>query len=131
MSFVAEHWEALSALLLSVVAIGIAIYSSRKTSIGATRQIESIKRLAKLQIETTIKQVEMEVVKNQVMLNRTRQEAQEVDDIMNGGLSFMTNVREMKMRDFNMRKSERDYNFYRDFDKSLKTILDSLKKIEI
>ena len=131
MSFIAEHWEALASLLLSVVAIGIAIYSSRKTSKDATRQIESIKRLAKLQIETTIKQVEMEVVKNQVLINKTKQETREACDIMHGSLSCFAEARNMSMQDFNMRKSERDYNYYRDFDKSLKTILDSLKKIEI
>lgn len=131
MSFIAEHWEALVSLLLSVVAIGIAIYSSRKTSKDATRQIESIKQLAKLQIETTIKQVEMEVVKNQVMINNKRKEALEAYNVMHGGLSYISEFRDMSMQDFNMRKSERDYNYYRDIERSLKTILDSLKKIEI
>ena len=131
MSFIAEHWEALASSLLSVVAIGIAIYSSRKTSIEATRQIKSIKQLAKLQIETTIKQVEIEVKKNQVMLERSRQEAQEAEDIINGSLSYITEVRDMRMKNFNLRKSARDYDCYSEFDKSLKTILDSLKKIEI
>ncbi len=131
MSFIAEHWEALASLLLSVVAIGIAIYSSRKTSIEATRQIKSLKQLAKLQIETTIKQVEIEVKKNQVMLERSRQEAQEAEDIINGSLSYMTEVRDMRMKNFNLRKSARDCAFYREFGNSLETILVSLKKIEI
>lgn len=40
-------------MMLSVTAIWIAIKSSRSTSKDATRQIESIKQLSKIQIETS------------------------------------------------------------------------------
>lgn len=51
-------------IVLSVTAIGIAIKSSRNTSKDASKQIESIKELAKIQIETSIKQIEVEIKKN-------------------------------------------------------------------
>ena len=50
-----EIFVAIANVLLSVVAIIIAIRSSRKTSQDATRQIESIKQLATIQIETTLR----------------------------------------------------------------------------
>lgn len=48
-------------MMLSVTAIWIAIKSSRSTSKDATKQIESIKQLSKIQIETSIKQMEVEI----------------------------------------------------------------------
>lgn len=59
-----EIFVAIANVLLSVVAIIIAIRSSRKTSQDATRQIESIKQLATIQIETTLRQIEVEIQKN-------------------------------------------------------------------
>lgn len=50
-------------LLFSAVSIAIAIYSSRQTSKDATRQIDSIKELSKLQLDITIKQLEFELNK--------------------------------------------------------------------
>ena len=54
----------IGSIILPVVAIIIAIRSSRQTSKDATRQIESIKRLAKIQIEMTLRQIEVEIQKN-------------------------------------------------------------------
>ena len=50
-------------IILPVIAIVIAICSSRQTSKDATRQIESVKRLAEIQIETTLRQIEVEIQK--------------------------------------------------------------------
>ena len=50
-------------ILLSVVAIIIAIWSSHSTSKKANEQIAELKQLSKLQIETFIKQVEVEIQK--------------------------------------------------------------------
>lgn len=65
-----EIFVAIANVLLSVVAIIIAIRSSRKTSQDATRQIESIKQLATIQIETTLRQIEVEIQKN-ILLAQT------------------------------------------------------------
>lgn len=131
MNFVVGHWEALCSLLLSVVAIGIAIYTSWKTSKDATRQIESIKGLAKLQIETSIKQVEMEIERNQMQIDLAMQEMQGVKRINESGMAHYVAARETMVREFNEQRPERLYNVYREHTKNLKAILDCLKKIEI
>lgn len=131
MSFVAEHWYALASLLLSVVAIGIAIYSSRRTSKDATRQIESIKKLAQLQIESSIKQVEMEIEKNQMQIDLAMQEIQGIKKIDESVLAYNVGFREQQVKEFNEKRPERICNVYRDHTRNLKLILENLKKIEL
>lgn len=131
MSFVAEHWEALCSLLLSVVAIGIAIYTSRRTSKDATRQIESIKKLAQLQIESTIKQVEMEIEKNQMQIDLAMQEIQGIKRIDESVLANIVDYREQQVKDFNEKRPERIYNVYLEHTRNLNLILENLKKIEL
>ena len=63
MTFVCEHWEPLASLLLSMVAIGIAIWSSRQTSKEATRQVNAIMDLCILQNSTTLDMLELELYK--------------------------------------------------------------------
>nr|DAQ93314.1 MAG TPA: hypothetical protein [Caudoviricetes sp.] len=81
-----EIFVAIANVLLSVVAIIIAIRSSRKTSQDATRQIESIKRLAEIQIETTLGQIEVEVQKNLLLARQVREEWQKIRDAKNSQL---------------------------------------------
>ena len=131
MSFVAEHWYALASLLLSVVAIGIAIYSSRRTSKDATRQIESIKKLAQLQIESSIKQVEMEIEKNQMQIDLAMQEIQGIKKIDESALAYNVGFREQQLKEFNERRPERICNVYREHTRNLNLILENLKKIEL
>ena len=131
MSFVAEHWEALASLLLSVVAIGIAIYTSRRTSKDATRQIESIKKLAQLQIASSIKQVEMELEKNQIQIDLAMQEIQGIKKIDESVLAYNVAFREHQVKEFNEKRPERIYNVYREHTRNLNLILENLKKIEL
>lgn len=126
MSFFAEHWEALSSLLLSVVAIGIAIYSARKTSKDATRQIESIKELSKQTIDNTIKEVDsikdlarmqiealtiemdMEMAKYGVQAERANEERKALS-----GIQQMNHldVRDMMMKDYQAEQPLRDMKY--------------------
>ncbi len=78
-----EIFVAIANVLLSMVAIIIAIRSSRKTSQDATRQIESIKRLAEIQIETTLRQIEVEIQKNRLLGQQAREEWQETEKVCN------------------------------------------------
>ena len=59
-------------LLLSITAIWIAITSSRKTAKDTTKQIESIKQLSRIQIETSIKQLDTEIRKISFAPNKPR-----------------------------------------------------------
>lgn len=81
-----EIFVAIANVLLSMVAIIIAIRASRKTSQDATRQIESIKRLAEIQIETTLGQIEVEVQKNLLLARQAREEWQKIRDAKNSQL---------------------------------------------
>ena len=81
-----EIFVAIANVLLSVVAIIIAIRSSRKTSQDATRQIESIKQLATIQIETTLRQIEVEIQKNILLARQAREEWQKIRDAKNSQL---------------------------------------------
>jgi len=73
-------------VVLSSVAIIIAIWSSRQTSRDATRQIESVKRLAEIQIETTLRQIEVEIQKNRLLAQQAHEEWQEIRDVENSQL---------------------------------------------
>ena len=68
-------------VLLSVVAIIIAIRSSRKTSQDAIRQIESIKQLSKIQVEVMRVKIESEVQKNKLLTQQAREEWQKIENI--------------------------------------------------
>ena len=71
----------LGSIILPLVAIIIAIWSSHRTSKDATRQVESIKQLAKIQIETTLRQIEVEIQKNRLLAQQAREEWQKLEDI--------------------------------------------------
>ncbi len=52
----------LSTIILPVVAIGVAIWSSHSTSVKANKQIKAITDVCRLQVETMIIQVEQHLV---------------------------------------------------------------------
>ena len=87
MNFIAEHWEGLASILLSVVSIGIAICSARSTSKDASRQIASIKRLCLSQIGAQLLQLEIEIFKAQKEEINAREEItmlqKELEDLKN------------------------------------------------
>lgn len=130
MNFICEHWEALSSLLLSVVAIGIAIYSSRQTSKDATRQIAAIKDLCRLQIETSLKQLEIELDKAQLKVQQGKLENEYVEEAFHGSMSHMMYVKEKAIKDFPLHKAQNDYNFYCAYEKQLKGIHDKLENLK-
>lgn len=142
MSFFAEHWEALSSVLLSVVAIIIAIYSARKTSKDATRQIESIKNLttqtidnttkqvdsikelAKLQIEALTIQLDVEMTKYSVQAERAKEEKEAMSSIQNN--PYM-DFREMEMQKYQAQQPQRDLHY---LNMLMKELLEVNKRLE-
>ena len=58
-----NEWCTITTIFFSVVAIIIAIWSSRSTSKAAEKQIREIKNLSALQVDVTIKQIEAEIQK--------------------------------------------------------------------
>ena len=63
LDFTFNEWAIIATMLLSVTAIVISIWSSYQTSKQARKQIESVKDLSRLQIESTIVSLEIELFK--------------------------------------------------------------------
>lgn len=145
MSFVVEHWESLSSLLLSAVAIGIAIYSSRKTSKEATDQIESIKKLnqqtientlkevesikqlAKMQIEATTLEMDMEITKYNVLAKRAQEEEQAMSQIRD---IHYTDIREMSIKKYQAELPQRDLKYHAMYIQGLSEISKRLEQLK-
>ncbi len=120
------NWEELLSLLFSAVAIGIAIWSSRQTSKEATRQIESIKELARIQIDASIKQVELEIERNILMAKQAQQEWNGIKEINNSGMAFSGEWKRMVTQQFHQEKPKRDYELYKSFISNLQAIKNNL-----
>ena len=145
MNFFVEHWEALSSLFLSVVAIGIAIYSSRKTSKEATRQIESIKELSRQTIENTTKEIEsvkelaklqieaqsieldMEMKRYQVLGQKADEESQQMNNVQN---SHSMQERELMMQEFELERPMRERYYFSEYVKKLGDLSERLEQLK-
>lgn len=125
-------------ILSPIVAVFIAWWMSRSSAkdtakqIAAleestTKQIESIKQLARLQMDATIKQVELEIEKNVLLAKQAQQEWEGIQSIKNGGLSHIAEWRNGVMKEFQENKPERDYHLYSLFIKELQAIKKGLE----
>ena len=125
-------------ILSPIIAVFIAWWMSRSSAkdtakqIAAleestTKQIESIKELARLQMDASIKQVELEIEKNLFLANQAQQEWEEIDKINNSGFVSQVQWKEIRMQQLREQKPERDYHLYSKFIKDLKTIKKGLE----
>ena len=117
-------------MVLSVTAIWIAIKSSRDTSKDATKQIESIKGLAKIQIETSIKQMEVEIKRNILLAQQAKEELNKMQEINNSPLAYQTDWKNEMLRRNKEEKPKSDLQFYNSYINSLNNIYESLNKIK-
>lgn len=117
-------------MMLSVTAIWIAIKSSRSTSKDATRQIESIKGLAKIQIETSIKQMEVEIKRNILLAQQAKGELNKMQEINNSPLAYQTDWKNEMLRRHKEEKPKSDLQFYNSYINSLNSIYEGLNKIK-
>lgn len=120
-----------------IITILIAVYAARSSAkdtakqIAAleestTKQIESIKELSRLQMDASIKQVELEIEKNLFLAKQAQQEWEGIQQINNGGLSHLVEWKTMAMNSFREKKPERDYQLYSQFIKELQAIKQGL-----
>lgn len=131
----------MDAIIISIVGwiitILIAVYAARSGSKdtakklaaleeSTTKQVESIKALSKQMVEASIKQVELEIEKNQLLAKQAMQEWEEIDKINNSGMASQVQWKEIRMQQFREQKPERDYNLYSKFIKDLETIKKNL-----
>lgn len=125
--------ELIAIIIALIVPIGVAVWTVRSSAkdtakqIAAleestTKQIESIKQLARLQMDASIKQVELEIEKNVLLAKQAQQEWKGIEEINNSGMAHMLEWREEITRRFKDKKPERDYHLYSQFIKDLEII---------
>ena len=136
-------------IILPVVAIIIAIWSSRQTSKDATRQIESIKQLEKkqidligvqsktaesikllteIQIEAKLRQIEVEIQKNKLLGQQVREEWQEIENIRKPqlGRAFEDDMKRKLVE----QRPRKQMEFYDTYIQNLNEISDKLAKLK-
>jgi hypothetical protein len=129
--------EFIAIIIALIVPIGVAIWTVRSSAkdtakqIAAleestTKQIESIKELSRLQMDASIKQVELEIEKNLFLAKQAQQEWEGIQSINNSGLSGNATWSEMVKKQYQEKKPERDYQLYSQFVKELQGIKQSL-----
>ena len=120
-------------ILSPIVAVFIAWWMSRSSAkytakqIAAleestTKQIESIKELARLQMDASIKQVELEIEKNLFLANQAQQEMEGIHNINQSGMAHISAWKDGVTRHWYENKPGRDYHLYSNFIEDLKTI---------
>ena len=98
---------------------------------STTKQVESIKELARLQMDASIKQVELEIEKNLFLANQAQQEMEGIRNINQSGMAHISAWKDGVTRQWYENKPERDYHLYNKFINDLKDIrkgLESNKK---
>ena len=139
-----DEWTTIATIFLSVVAIGIAIYSSRSTSKAAERQIGEmekqisemqkqiceIKNLSALQIDTTIKLVEVEIQKTMAKVKLAAQESESIDRINHSGMSHMVDFRNSMIREYQEGKPLRELQIYSECSQNLNELLQNLNQLK-
>lgn len=90
------------------------------------KQVESIKALSKQLIEASIKQLELEIEKNQLLANQAKQEWEGIERINKSPLANQIPWRNEVLRQFQEKKPERNYQLYSKFIEDLETIKQGL-----
>lgn len=124
------EWSTVTTILLSVVAIIIAIWSSRSTSKAAEKQIREIKQLAALQIDVSIKQLEAEIQKVMVEVKKSAKESMAIDDINKSGLAHHKEYHDAMMRRNQESRSLRDLQIYSECSHNLNELLKNLNQMK-
>ena len=125
--------EIIAIIIALIVPIAVAIWTVRSSAkdtakqIAAleestTKQVESIKEIARLQMDASIKQVELEIKKNLFLSKQAQQEWEGIQRINDSGMAHIMQWKEMVTKDFLEKKPERDYQLYSKFVKDLETI---------
>lgn len=117
-------------IILSVVSIFIAICSARQTSKDAAKQINAIKELCRLQIDTSLKHLEIELDKAQLKVKQGKAEHDYLDEAVNGAMGYYLPAREQKMQEFPAYKAQNDYKFYCAYEKQLRSLCDDLVNLK-
>ena len=129
--------DIIAVIMALVVPIGVAVWTVRSSAKdtakqivaleeSTTKQIESIKELSRLQMDASIKQVELEIEKNLFLAKQAQQEWEGIQSINNSGLSGNATWSEMVKKQYQEKKPEREYQLYSQFVKELQDIKQSI-----
>ena len=124
------EWSTITTISLSVIAIVIAICSSRSTSKAAEKQIREIKQLAALQIDVSIKQLEAEIQKVMVEVKKSAKESMAIDEINKSGLAHHKEYHDAMMRQNQESRSLRDLQIYSECSHNLNELLKNLNQMK-
>lgn len=125
-----EEWTTIATIVLSVVAIIIAIWSSRSTSRDANKQIAEIKQLSKLQIDTTIKQLEVEIQKMMAKVDKASIESTEISEFNRATEQLGAEYRNRMTQIYQVNEALRDVQVYNQCLLSLRMILKDLRVLK-
>ena len=114
----------LATILSPIIAVVIAIWAIRSSAKDTAKkiaaledntpkQIDSIKNLIKQQIESDIKQVEMEAEKSILYAKHAKEECEEMKRINDSPFATQTVWKNLQIKSFEERKPERDYKLYK------------------
>lgn len=119
-------------LILSSIAIIIAIWSSRSTTKDTRRQIKSIRELAKTQMRISIVILDAEIKKNRLLALQAENEWKEIEAIYKDpGGQIYPPYRNEKLSRIKNEKPKNDLLFYKNYLRELNdslSTLDSIKK---
>ena len=130
--------EFIAIIIALIVPIGVAVWTVRSSAkdtakqIAAleestTKQVESIKELARLQMDASIRQVELEIEKNLFLANQAQQEMEGIHNINQSSMAHISAWKDGVTRQWYENKPERDYHLYSEFIKDLKVIKNGLE----
>ena len=130
--------EFIAIIIALIVPIGVAIWTVRSSAkdtakqIAAleestTKQVESIKELARLQMDASIKQVELEIEKNLFLAQQAQQEMEGIHNINQSSMAHISAWKDGVTRQWYENKPERDYHLYNKFINELEAIKQNLE----
>lgn len=99
-------------ILSPIIAVLVAVWVVISSKKDADKQIESIKALSKLQIEGLAAEIEMETIKNKIIVQQANQESAELSQIMDCN---QIDIREIAIRGYEARKPERNRKYVNEY----------------
>lgn len=129
--------ELIAIIIALIVPIGVAIWTVRSSAKDTAKkiaaleestqkQIDSIKELSRQMIETTIKQVELQIHNNLTRAKQAKQEWEGIQEINNSGMPNLKEWKDAAMNKLSENKPERDYKIYCDVIKELEELKKAL-----
>lgn len=125
-----EEWTTVATIASPIIAVIIAICASYSTSKAANKQIDELKQLSKLQIDTTIKQLETEIQKMMAEVKKAAQDSREIDEINRGAAQLGAEYGNIMKRKHQENKASRDLQVYSDCTHNLNEILNELNRLK-